>query len=396
MAQVLEAIIITGKRTPIGSFQGSLANISAPKLGSIAIDSVLNESKIPTDRIDEVIMGNVLPAGLGQAPARQAALGAGLPKSVECLTINKMCGSGLKAVMLAAQAIQTGNAEVVIAGGMENMSQAPYLHSKARKGYRMGHGEILDSMIQDGLWDVYNDQHMGNCAELCARERNYSREAQDAVAVESYTRAQLAQKKGLFKNEIVPVSVPQKKGEPIRVSEDDEPGKANFKKIPSLRPAFEKNGTITAANASKINDGAAALVITNSHILKDQNFKNPFQIISQASTAQEPEWFTTAPIQAIKKVLKIAGLNAGDINLWEINEAFAPVVMAAVDEFQLDWNCVNIKGGAIALGHPIGASGARILVTLIHSMTENNAKLGLATLCIGGGEASAIIVEKVG
>ena len=396
MAQVLEAIIITGKRTPIGSFQGSLANISAPKLGSIAIDSVLNESKIPTDRIDEVIMGNVLPAGLGQAPARQAALGAGLPKSVECLTINKMCGSGLKAVMLAAQAIQTGNAEFVIAGGMENMSQAPYLLSKARKGYRMGHGEILDSMIQDGLWDVYNDQHMGNCAELCARERNYSREAQDAVAVESYTRAQLAQKKGLFKNEIVPVSVPQKKGEPIRVSEDDEPGKANFKKIPSLRPAFEKNGTITAANASKINDGAAALMITNSHILKDQNFKNPFQIISQASTAQEPEWFTTAPIQAIKKVLKIAGLNAGDINLWEINEAFAPVVMAAVDEFQLDWNCVNIKGGAIALGHPIGASGARILVTLIHSMTENNAKLGLATLCIGGGEASAIIVEKVG
>ena len=396
MAQVLEAIIITGKRTPIGSFQGSLANISAPKLGSIAIDSVLNESKIPTDRIDEVIMGNVLPAGLGQAPARQAALGAGLPKSVECLTINKMCGSGLKAVMLAAQAIQTGNAEVVIAGGMENMSQAPYLLSKARKGYRMGHGEILDSMIQDGLWDVYNDQHMGNCAELCARERNYSREAQDAVAVESYTRAQLAQKKGLFKNEIVPVSVPQKKGEPIRVSEDDEPGKANFKKIPSLRPAFEKNGTITAANASKINDGAAALMITNSHILKDQNFKNPFQIISQASTAQEPEWFTTAPIQAIKKVLKIAGLNAGDINLWEINEAFAPVVMAAVDEFQLDWNCVNIKGGAIALGHPIGASGARILVTLIHSMTENNAKLGLATLCIGGGEASAIIVEKAG
>ena len=396
MAQVLEAIIITGKRTPIGSFQGSLANISAPKLGSIAIDSVLNESKIPTDRIDEVIMGNVLPAGLGQAPARQAALGAGLPKSVECLTINKMCGSGLKAVMLAAQAIQTGNAEVVIAGGMENMSQAPYLLSKARKGYRMGHGEILDSMIQDGLWDVYNDQHMGNCAELCARERNYSREAQDAVAVESYTRAQLAQKKGLFKNEIVPVSVPQKKGEPIRVSEYDEPGKANFKKIPSLRPAFEKNGTITAANASKINDGAAALMIINSHILKDQNFKNPFQIISQASTAQEPEWFTTAPIQAIKKVLKIAGLNAGDINLWEINEAFAPVVMAAVDEFQLDWNCVNIKGGAIALGHPIGASGARILVTLIHSMTENNAKLGLATLCIGGGEASAIIVEKVG
>ena len=396
MAQVLEAIIITGKRTPIGSFQGSLANISAPKLGSIVIDSVLNKSKIPTDRIDEVIMGNVLPAGLGQAPARQAALGAGLPKSVECLTINKMCGSGLKAVMLAAQAIQTGNAEVVIAGGMENMSQAPYLLSKARKGYRMGHGEILDSMIQDGLWDVYNDQHMGNCAELCARERNYSREAQDAVAVESYTRAQLAQKKGLFKNEIVPVSVPQKKGEPIRVSEDDEPGKANFKKIPSLRPAFEKNGTITAANASKINDGAAALMITNSHILKDQNCKNPFQIISQASTAQEPEWFTTAPIQAIKKVLKIAGLNAGDINLWEINEAFAPVVMAAVDEFQLDWNCVNIKGGAIALGHPIGASGARILVTLIHSMTENNAKLGLATLCIGGGEASAIIVEKVG
>jgi len=396
LAHSSKAFIVAGKRTPIGSFQGNLSSISAPELGSIAIDSILRESAISPALVQEVIMGNVLPAGLGQAPARQAALGAGLPKSVECLTINKMCGSGLKAVMLAAQTIQTGNAEVVIAGGMENMSRSPYLLSKARDGYRLGHGKFIDSMIQDGLWDVYNDKHMGNCAELCARERNYSREDQDAVAIESYTRAQQAQKKGLFKNEIVPVSIPQKRGEPIRISEDEEPGRVLFEKIPSLRPAFEKNGTITAANASKINDGAAALMITNSHILKDQNFKNPFQIISQASTAQEPEWFTTAPIQAIKKVLKIAGLNAGDINLWEINEAFAPVVMAAVDEFHLDWNCVNIKGGAIALGHPIGASGARILVTLIHSMIENNAKLGLATLCIGGGEASALIVEKVG
>ena len=395
MAQVLEAIIITGKRTPIGSFQGSLANISAPKLGSIAIDSVLNESKIPTDRIDEVIMGNVLPAGLGQAPARQAALGAGLPKSVECLTINKMCGSGLKAVMLASQTIQTGNAEVVIAGGMENMSQAPYLLSKARKGYRMGHGEILDSMIQDGLWDVYNDQHMGNCAELCARERNYSREAQDAVAVESYTRAQLAQKKGLFKNEIVPVSVPQKKGEPIRVSEDDEPGKANFKKIPSLRPAFEKNGTITAANASKINDGAAALMITNSHILKDQNFKNPFQIISQASTAQEPEWFSTAPAKALPIALDKAGLSTTDVDYFELNEAFSVVGLANMKILDLDAKKVNVNGGAVSLGHPLGSSGARIIVTLISVLKQNGGKIGAAGICNGGGGASAMVIELV-
>tara|TARA_Y100000780_G_scaffold163137_1_gene147980 strand:+ start:246 stop:1436 length:1191 start_codon:yes stop_codon:yes gene_type:complete len=395
LAQALETVIVTGKRTPIGSFQGSLANISAPKLGSLAIDSVLKKSKVPTDRIDEVIMGNVLPAGLGQAPARQAALGAGLPNSVECLTINKMCGSGLKAVMLASQAIQSGDADVIIAGGMENMSQAPYLLSKARKGYRMGHGEIIDSMIQDGLWDVYNDMHMGNCAELCARERNYSREVQDAVTIKSYTRAQYAQKKRLFEKEIVPVKISQKKGEIVLVKEDEEPGRARFEKISTLRPAFEKKGTVTAANASKISDGAAALLVTNLSTVKELGISPNVRILAQATAAQAPEWFTTAPVKAIGKVLQKAGMEAKDIDLWEINEAFAPVTMAAVDEFQLDWEKVNVHGGAIALGHPIGASGARILVTLIHAMNIRKAKIGLATLCIGGGEASALIVERI-
>ena len=394
MAQALEAVIVTGKRTPIGSFQGSLANISAPKLGSIAIDSVLKESKVSTERVDEVIMGNVLPAGLGQAPARQAALGAGLPNSVECLTINKMCGSGLKAVMLASQAIQSGDADVIVAGGMENMSQAPYLLSKARKGYRMGNGEIIDSMIQDGLWDVYNDMHMGNCAELCAKERNYSREVQDAVAIKSYTRAQYAQKKRLFEKEIVPVKISQKKGEIVLVKEDEEPGRANFDKMESLRPAFEKEGTITAANASKINDGAAAIMIMSGEKAKELGLTPLATICAQASAAHAPEWFTTAPSKAISKVLDKAGLQVEAIDLWEINEAFAPVAMAAMDDFNLSHDKVNVNGGAIAIGHPIGGSGARILTTLIHAMKSRNVHTGLATLCIGGGEASALIITR--
>ena len=294
--------------------------------------------------------------------------------------------------MLASQAIQSGDANVIVAGGMENMSQAPYLLSKARKGYRMGHGKIIDSMIQDGLWDVYNDMHMGNCAELCARERNYSREAQDAVAIKSYTLAQHAQKKGLFKKEIVPVEIPQKKGEIVLVKEDEEPGRARFEKIPTLRPAFEKKGTVTAANASKISDGAAALLVTNLSTVKELGMSPNVRILAQATAAQAPEWFTTAPVKAVGKVLQKAGMEAKDIDLWEINEAFAPVAMAAVDEFQLDWEKVNVHGGAIALGHPIGASGARILVTLIHAMNIRKAKIGLATLCIGGGEASAMLL----
>ncbi|NOZ73789.1 MAG: acetyl-CoA C-acetyltransferase [FCB group bacterium] len=387
------AVILSARRTPVGSFQGSLASVPAPDLGADAIRAALEASGLSPENIDEVIMGNVLPAGLGQAPARQAAIHAGLPLSVECLTINKMCGSGLKSVMLAAQAIQSQDATCVVAGGMENMSQAPYLLPKARSGYRMGHGRLIDSMITDGLWDVYTDQHMGNCAELCAADRHYSREAQDAFAVESYTRAIRAQKEGWFAGEIVPVSVPVRKGDPLLVDRDDEPGKARFEKIPNLRPAFKKDGTITAANASKINDGAAALVLMADSAAEAENLKPMVRIVAQASAAHEPEWFTTAPIKAIEKCLMKADLSADQIDLWEINEAFAPVTMAAIDEFQLDPQIVNVHGGAIALGHPIGASGARILVTLIHAMRRLKVRYGLATLCIGGGEASALIVE---
>ncbi len=388
-------VIIAAKRTPVGAFQGSLSSIPAPKLGAVAIKALLDETGLDVNHVNEVIMGNVLAAGLGQAPARQAALFASLPNSVECLTINKMCGSGLKAVMLGAQAIQCGDSDIVIAGGMENMSAAPYLLPKGRTGQRLGHGSVEDSIIKDGLWDVYNDQHMGNCAELCAREKNYTRKEQDEFAEQSYSRAINAQSEGLFIDEIIAVEVPQRKGGSIVVTEDEEPGKANFEKMKTLRPAFEKDGTITAANASKINDGASAVLMMSSEKAEELGLKPIVKIIAQASAAHEPEWFTTAPSKAIKNVLEKAGINAESIDLWEINEAFAPVTMAAIDDFNLDVNKVNINGGAIALGHPIGASGARILTTLIHAMEKNNAKTGLATLCIGGGEASALIMEKV-
>jgi acetyl-CoA C-acetyltransferase len=388
-------VIIAAKRTPVGAFQGSLSSIPAPKLGAVAIKALLDETGLDVNHVNEVIMGNVLAAGLGQAPARQAALFAGLPNSVECLTINKMCGSGLKAVMLGAQAIQCGDSDIVIAGGMENMSAAPYLLPKGRTGQRLGHGSVEDSIIKDGLWDVYNDQHMGNCAELCAREKNYTRREQDEFAEQSYSRAINAQSEGLFIDEIIAVEVPQRKGGSIVVTEDEEPGKANFEKMKTLRPAFEKNGTITAANASKINDGASAVLMMSSEKAEELGLKPIVKIIAQASAAHEPEWFTTAPSKAIKNVLEKAGINAESIDLWEINEAFAPVAMAAIDDFNLNVNKVNINGGAIALGHPIGASGARILTTLIHAMEKNNAKTGLATLCIGGGEASALFVKKV-
>lgn len=388
-------VIIAAKRTPVGAFQGSLSSIPAPKLGAVVIKALLDETGLDVNHVNEVIMGNVLAAGLGQAPARQAALFAGLPNSVECLTINKMCGSGLKAVMLGAQAIQCGDSDIVIAGGMENMSAAPYLLPKGRTGQRLGHGSVEDSIIKDGLWDVYNDQHMGNCAELCAREKNYTRREQDEFAEQSYSRAINAQSEGLFIDEIIAVEVPQRKGGSIVVTEDEEPGKANFEKMKTLRPAFEKNGTITAANASKINDGASAVLMMSSEKAEELGLKPIVKIIAQASAAHEPEWFTTAPSKAIKNVLEKAGINAESIDLWEINEAFAPVAMAAIDDFNLNVNKVNINGGAIALGHPIGASGARILTTLIHAMEKNNAKTGLATLCIGGGEASALFVKKV-
>jgi len=388
-----EVLIIDGKRTPVGSFNGGLSTINAPELGAVVIKELVNNSQIDPYHIDEVIMGNVLSAGLGQAPARQAALRAGLPYSTECLTINKMCGSGLKATMLAMQSIQIGDAKIVIAGGMENMSLSPYLLPKARSGYRLGHGEIIDSMITDGLWDAYHDKHMGSCAEMLVEKNNISRVEQDQFAEQSYTKAHTAIKSGWFSDEIVSVSVPQRKGVPIIVDQDEEPQRINFEKMKVLRPAFEKSGTITAANASKINDGAAAVLITSSEFAHSNQLKSQAKMIAQASFAHEPDWFTTAPIKAISKVLSIAGLNEKDIDLWEINEAFAPVAMAAIDEYNIDGDKVNICGGAIALGHPIGASGARILVTLLHSLKRVGGRFGLATLCIGGGEASALIIE---
>ena len=394
MSKLRDVVIVSAKRTPVGAFQGVLSSISAPQLGSTVIRALLEETQIDPVSVDEVIMGNVLSAGQGQAPARQAALGAGLPNSVECLTINKMCGSGLKAVMLGAQAIQTGDADIVIAGGMENMTQAPYLLPKGRDGHRLGHGQVIDSMIKDGLWDAYNDKHMGNCAEMCAEDKQYSREDQDAFAKTSYSRAQSAQENGAFSDEIVPVSVPQRIGDPKIVNTDDEPGRANFDKMVTLRPAFEKEGTITAANASKINDGAAAVMLMSGETSRELGLTRLSTIVAQASTAHEPEWFTTAPMKAITKVLDKADLTTEEIDLWEINEAFAPVAMASMDEFNLDPEKVNVNGGAIAIGHPIGGSGARILTTLIHAMKNRNAHTGLATLCIGGGEASALVITK--
>ena len=388
-----KVVITSAKRTPIGSFGGSLASLSAGKLGSIAIKGVLEDSKISPDLIDEVIMGNVLTGGQGQAPARQAALFAGLPEKTECMTINKMCGSGLKAVMLAAQAIQTGDAEIIIAGGQESMSNAPYVLEKARNGYRLGNGEIVDSMVKDGLWDVYNNIHMGNCAESCAKDFRFSREELDEFAISSYKKALDAQKEGKFKNEILDVKVKVGREEVV-VNTDEEPGKVKFDKIPALKPVFDKNGVVTAANASSINDGAAALLVMSEDKAKELGLTPLVEIVAQASAAKAPIEFTTAPADSINKVLKKANLKLTDIDLFEINEAFAVVSLANNKLLGLDVNKVNVNGGAVALGHPIGASGARVLITLIHEMKRNNYKLGLASLCIGGGEASAVIVKN--
>ena len=388
------SVIVSAVRTPIGAFQGYLSSLSASDLASICIKDILDQTGIQTDQINEVILGNVLSAGQGQAPARQATLKSGCPDSVEALTINKMCGSGLKAVMLADQAIRCGDADLILAGGMESMSNAPYLLNDTRAGKKLGHSKVIDSMIHDGLWDAYNDKHMGNCAEMLAKDRNYSREAQDEYAIESYNRAQQATTDGIFQTEIVQVVIPQRKGEPLVIDEDEEPAKARFEKIPALKPAFDKDGTITAANASKLNDGAAVMLITSEENAKDLGLKPLVRILEQASASHQPEWFTTAPSKAIGKVLNKAGLKANDIDLWEINEAFAVVAMAAIEDYNIQYENVNIYGGAVALGHPIGASGARILTTLINGMNRQNVDRGLATLCIGGGEASALIVEK--
>ena len=395
MAEIREVVIVSSARTPIGSFMGALKSIPATKLGSIAIKAAIEKAGIDKSLVDEVIMGNVLPANEGQAPARQAALYAGLDQSVECMTINKVCGSGLKAVMLAAQAIMIGDADVIVAGGMENMSQVPYYLEGAREGLKMGNKQIIDGMIKDGLWDVYNDFHMGDAAELCARECDVPREAQDEFAIMSYERALKAQKEGWFKDEIVPVEIPQRKGDPILVTEDEEPGRVKFEKIKSLRPAFQKDGTVTAANASSINDGAAAVVVMAREKAEELGIKNMFRIVSQASAAKAPEQFTTAPTDAINKALKKANLTTEDIDLYEINEAFAVVSLINNRLLNLPVEKVNIHGGAVALGHPIGASGARILTTLLHAMERKSAKRGVASLCIGGGEAATLIVESI-
>lgn len=395
MKKIREVVIVGANRTPIGAFNGSLASVSATDLGAHVIKNAVSRAGIDAAAVDEVIMGCVLSAGLGQAPARQAALKAGLPETTTCMTINKVCGSGLKAVMLGAQAIALGDADVIVAGGMENMSQVPYLLDKARSGYRLGHGSVVDGLIKDGLWDVYNDYHMGNAAELCARECDIPRDKQDDFAEKSYRRAQDAQTKGYFENEISPISIPQRKGDPVVVAADEEPGRANFAKMRTLRPAFDKKGTVTAANASTLNDGASAMVLMAADVAEKLGIKAQVRIIAQASAAKAPEWFTTAPVDAIRKILEKASLELDQIDLFELNEAFAVVNLAAEKMLSISEEKMNVHGGAVAIGHPIGASGARILTTLIHALHQHQKELGMAAICIGGGEASSLIVKRV-
>ena len=386
--------IISAKRTPIGAFLGSLSTFTAPQLGSIAIKAAIDAAGLPLDAVSEVIMGNVLTAGIGQAPARQAALGAGLPDSVPCMTINKVCGSGLKAVMLADQAIRCGDAEIVVAGGQESMTNAPYLLPKGRTGYRYGNGQVIDSMQFDGLTDAYQFQPMGDFAEICASDCNITRSMQDEYAIMSYQRAIEAQKSGAFTNEIAPVLIQDKKGT-ISIDSDEEPGKVRFDKIPDLKPVFKKDGTITAANASSIDDGAAAIVLASQSAVQKHGLHPIARIVAQVSFAHKPQDFNTAPIEAIKKVLEKAHLTIEQIDLFEVNEAFAVTALSAKNQLDIPLEKMNINGGAIALGHPIGASGARVFTTLLHALKNNNKKYGLATLCIGGGEASAVIVEAL-
>ncbi len=391
----MEKVVITSfARTPVGSFQGGLSTLPAPRLGAAAIAEALKRSQVGSDEVSECIMGQVLTAGVGQAPARQAALFAGLKNSTPCLTINKVCGSGLKAIMLAADSIQLGHSQIVVAGGQENMSLAPHLLENSRTGFRMGNTQFVDSMIKDGLWDPYNNFHMGSAAEICVKENHFSREQQDEFAIKSYEKAQAAVNAGHFKNEIVALTIDGKKG-PTTIDKDEEPFNTKFDKIPGLRPAFDKAGTITAANASKLNDGGAAHVLMSESTAKSRGLQPMARIVAQATFAQEPKYFTTAPVGVIKKALAQAHLKTSDINLWEINEAFAVVTMVAIKELEIPADRVNVHGGAVAIGHPIGASGARIFATLINALHIKGGKYGLATLCIGGGEAVAVIIERL-
>ncbi len=389
-----DVVILSAARTPVGSFQGVLSKLTAPELGATALSGSFDKAGVSAGQIEQVYMGCVLTAGVGQAPARQAALGAGCPVSTGATTVGKVCGSAMRSVMTAANDLRCGDFKLVAAGGMESMSNTPYLAAGARDGLRLGNGKLIDSMINDGLWDPYNDTHMGNCAEMCVSKYDFSRQDQDAYATESYRRAREASESGRFENEIVAVEVKQRKGDPLTVDTDEEPFRVDLERMSGLRPAFQSDGTVTAANSSKINDGAAALVLTTSEHARKMGVEPKAKLVAQASMAQEPEWFTTAPIKAADLVLARAGLTKDDIDLWEINEAFAVVAMAFIKELGVSADRVNVNGGAVALGHPIGASGARIIVTLLHALEQRGLRRGCAAICIGGGESTAVIIDR--
>ncbi|HEX5002076.1 MAG TPA: acetyl-CoA C-acyltransferase [Bacteroidia bacterium] len=390
-----EVYIVAAVRTPIGAFGGALSALSATQLGAVVIKEAVKKAGIEPGQVQEVFMGNVLSANVGQAPVTQASIYAGLPNTIPGTTVNKVCASGMKAIMLGAQSIQLGDNDIVVAGGMESMSNVPYYLDKARNGYRLGHGQIIDGLVKDGLWDVYNNYHMGNAAELCATECNITREDQDNYAIDSYKRAADAYRNGLFKAEIVPVEVPVRGKDPMVVSEDEEYTKVDFKKIPSLKPAFQKEGTVTAANASKLNDGASCVVLMSKEKADALGIKPLAKIRSFADAQQAPEWFTTAPSKALPRAIEKAGLKPSDIEYYEINEAFSAVAIANNKEMSLDPAKVNVNGGAVALGHPLGSSGSRIVVTLVNILKQKGAKIGAAGICNGGGGASAIVIENM-
>ena len=389
-----DVVIASAARTPIGCFQGAFASLSASDLGAIAVREAVKRAGAQPEQVERVIMGNVLSGGMGQAPARQCVIKAGLPVAVGAITVNKVCGSGLQAVMFARREILLGDAEVIVAGGMESMTNAPYVLPKARGGYRMGNGEIVDTMIHDGLWDPYDDVHMGTCGDLVAEKYHFTRQDQDAFAAESYRRALAAQKEGKFKEEIVPVEGPQRRGEPLLVDQDEEPGRGDVAKMGGLKPAFSKTGTVTAANASSINDGAAALLICSAAAAARHGYPVLARIVADAAAAVEPKWFTIAPVHALARLYEKTATKSGDWDLYEINEAFSGVTMAAMKDHGIPHERVNVHGGAVSIGHPIGCSGARVLVTLLYALRDRGLRRGIATLCIGGGEAVALGVER--
>ncbi|WP_219921483.1 acetyl-CoA C-acyltransferase [Rufibacter sp. XAAS-G3-1] len=393
--RIKEVYVISAVRTPIGSFGGALASLTAPQLGAIAIKGALEKAGVDKSLVQEVIMGNVLSANVGQAPARQAAIGAGLGYEVECTTINKVCASGSKAIMFASQAIMLGHKDIIVAGGMESMSNVPYYLDKARFGAKMGHGQMIDGLVKDGLWDVYNDYHMGSAAENTARELGITREMQDEYAISSYRKSAEAAKAGFLKDEIVPVEIPQRGKDSIFITDDEEYSKVNFEKIPGLRPVFEKEGTVTAANASTLNDGAAALLLMSREKAEELGLKPIAKILGFADAEQEPKWFTTTPALAIPKALKVSGVSPSEVDFYEINEAFSVVSLANNQKLGLEGGNVNVYGGAVSLGHPLGASGARIVTTLINVLHKKNGKIGVTGICNGGGGASAIVLERM-